>query len=179
MHAAVHVGSARNPDAGTSPLRRWTAPLDDPRMPPSRALQVVALATIPAIVGAVLFVGGGQVRRCLALTCPPPPPRPTYPLIGTTDPALALTGLLALVWIVLALANVGLLSASDRPRLTRLLAVFFAMCTVVAVVAAIASRLDGNRWRTVAESAGLSAAAVAYLILPPLLAWAAATRRRT
>jgi len=143
-----------------------------------RIARILALATLPSVVFALLLFGGGQVQRCLALTCPPPPPRPTYPLIGTTDPTLALTMLLALVWVGLALATITRLITGDRPRLVRLLAVLLAACAVVAAVVALATRLDGDRWRTVAESAALSAAVVASLLLPPLLAWAAATRRR-
>jgi len=143
-----------------------------------RIARILALATLPSVVFVLLLFGGGEVQRCLALTCPPPPPRPTYPLIGTTDPTLALTLLLALVWVGLALATITHLISSDRPRLVRLVAVLFAACAVVAAVVALATRLDGDRWRTVAESAALSAAAVASLLLPPLLAWAAATRRR-
>ena len=143
-----------------------------------RIVRILALATLPSVVFVLLLFGGGEVQRCLALTCPPPPPRPPYPLIGTTDPTLALTLLLALVWVGLAVATITRLITSDRPRLVRLLAVLFAACAVVAVVVALATRLDGDRWRTVAESAALSAAVVASLLLPPLLAWAAATRRR-
>jgi hypothetical protein len=170
----VRVAS-RMADAGSPRLQIRSASPDDPSM---RTVGIVVLALLPSVVAGLFVFGGGQVQRCLALTCPPPPPRPTYPLIGAIDPALALTVLLAVVWIVLALATLAVLITSDRSRLARIVTVLVVTCTVVAAIAALATRLDGDRWRTVAETAALSAAAVAYLLLPPLLAWAAATRRR-
>src|SRR4029079_15965511 len=103
---------SRKADAGSPRLGIRSASPDHPAM---RIARILALATLPSVVFVLLLFGGGQVQRCLALTCPPPPPRPTYPLIGTTDPTLALTLLLALVWVGLALATITHLISSDRP----------------------------------------------------------------
>ena len=97
---------------------------------------------------------------------------PSYPIIGTTDPVVALAGLLAVAWTTLALATLFRVVVADRTDL-RVLATQVAASVIVAGLAAVWLRLDGDRWRSVADGAAAAAAGCLYVLLPVLLAWAA------